>query len=496
MFNRILIANRGEIALRVIRAARECGIESVALYTPPDRASLHVRRADFAFPVESYLNQDQIIRICQQANAQAIHPGYGFLAENASFSRKCRDNGLVFIGPPPEAMDALGEKINARQTMHKAGVPIVPGALEGLKNADAAKKLADEIGYPVMLKAAAGGGGKGMRLVHSPDEMAASFERAQSEALKSFADGTIYLEKAITAARHVEVQFVADARGNVVHFGERDCSLQRRHQKLIEESPSPAVTPEIRSQMTQAALNAAKAAGYVNAGTCEFLLAPNGEFYFLEVNARLQVEHCVSEMVTNQDLVKWQFEVAAGNPLPQSQKQITFSGHSIECRVCAEDPYNNFMPSAGKVQHLELPSGPFVRVDSALYQGMTVETLYDPMLAKIIVWGENRASAIERMRRALEETRIVGITTNIPFHLEMMRNTRFCSGEFDTKYLETEWQPSPPALDQPMRLIAASAGVARKLQAPKPTPVSGNGLSASSAWKIAARKAMLRQELR
>ena len=393
MFKKILIANRGEIAVRVIRACHEMGISAVAVYSDVDRASLHVRKADEAYPVgpaaakESYLNIDKIISVAKQSGADAIHPGYGFLSENAQFARACAGAGVKFIGPTAAAMDAMGSKTRARQAMEKAGVPFVPGTSRGLDSFEQAQAVAERIGYPVMLKAAAGGGGKGMRLVHSPDELKSSLEGAQSEAERAFGDGEVYLEKAIVNPRHIEMQVFADEHGHTVYLGERECSLQRRHQKVVEEAPSPIVDPDMRRRMGETAVRVAQSAGYINAGTVEFLVDQQKNFYFLEMNTRLQVEHPVTELITGLDLVHLQIHIANGEHLPFRQEEVNIRGHAIECRIYAEDPDNNYFPSPGKITLLLAPSGPGIRRDSGMYEGWTVPMDYDPLLAKLIGYG-------------------------------------------------------------------------------------------------------------
>jgi len=441
MFRKILIANRGEIAIRIMRACEERGLATAAVFSDADRTALHVRYASEAYhigpskPSESYLNMDRIIEVAKRCGADAIHPGYGFLSENAEFAQRVLDAGLTFIGPPPEAIRLLGDKVQARRTMMAAGVPVVPGTEAGVGDAEAID-AAKDIGFPVMVKAAAGGGGKGMRLVSDPKELPRAIAAARREAMGAFGDDTIYLEKVIPNARHIEVQILADSHGNVIHLGERECSIQRRHQKMIEESPSPVVTPEMRHRMGEVAVRAVKAAGYVNAGTVEFLVDPDMNFYFLEVNTRLQVEHPVTEMVTGVDIVKEQLSIASGRTLRFAQEDIQMRGWAIEARITAEDPYNNFLPSGGRIEYLSLPTGPGVRVESGIYEGFEVSLFYDPLLAKLIVWGESRAGAILRMRRALREFRISGISTSIPFHQRVMDSARFQGGHFDTTFLE------------------------------------------------------------
>jgi acetyl-CoA carboxylase biotin carboxylase subunit len=429
VFKKILIANRGEISLRVIRTLREMGIRSVAVYTDVDRAALHVRKADEAARVESYLSIDAMIAVARRHGAEALHPGYGFLSENARFAQACDDAGIVFIGPSARSIELMGSKTEARRVAAEGGAPIVPSgeALSG-----------NAAGFPVMLKAVAGGGGKGMRRVDRGEDMASAREAASSEALRAFGDGRIYVEKLIENARHIEIQVLGDRHGNMVHLGERECSVQRRHQKVIEESPSPlvALKPELRQRMGDAAIKAAKAAGYYNAGTVEFLADNAGNFYFLEMNTRLQVEHPVTELVTGLDLVRLQIEIAAGGRLPFTQEDIVLRGAAIECRIYAEDPANNFFPSPGEILQLAEPSGPGVRLDSGIYQGWTVPIDYDPMLSKLIVWADTREHATERMLRALGEYFVGGIRTNIALFQTILNDPAFRAGDLHTGYLD------------------------------------------------------------
>ncbi|NIM01224.1 MAG: acetyl-CoA carboxylase biotin carboxylase subunit, partial [Acidobacteria bacterium] len=418
-FEKILVANRGEIAVRVMRACAEMGIKSVAVYSDVDRTALHVRFAHEAYPIgppapaQSYLNIPKIIEVARKAGADAVHPGYGFLSENAEFARAVNDAGLTFIGPPPEAMEAVGDKVRARELMLAAGVPVVPGTPPLDDDIDAIVAKAEEIGYPVLLKAAAGGGGKGMRLVESSKEMKSALAQARGEAATAFGDDRVFLEKFVVRPRHIEFQILADRHGNCVHLLERECSIQRRHQKLIEECPSPVIDEKTRAEVGELAVKAVQAAGYVNAGTVEFLRGDDGSFYFMEVNARLQVEHPVTEVVTGIDLVKAMIRVAAGEKLPWKQDDIERRGHAIECRIIAEDPARNFMPAPGTITGLRTPAGPGVRYDDATYAGWTVPVHYDPMIAKLVSWGRDRHEAIERMTRALNELRIDGLTTSV-----------------------------------------------------------------------------------
>jgi acetyl-CoA carboxylase biotin carboxylase subunit len=448
MLKKVLIANRGEIAIRIIRACHELGLDTVAVYSDVDRAALHVRRAGEAYPIggapaaESYLRGDKLIEVARRSGADAIHPGYGFLSERAEFAAAVAEAGLVFIGPPPAAIRAMGDKVRSRQAMIAAGVPVVPGTERGLSN-DEALRIASEVGFPLLIKASAGGGGKGMRRVDDLEAMPVALDAARREAQKAFGDDTIYLERLVEGARHVEIQVLADAHGNVIHLGERECSMQRRHQKVVEECPSPALTPEIRARMGAAAVAAARAVGYESVGTVEFLLDREGSFYFLEMNTRLQVEHPVTELVTGVDLVKQMLRVAGGRRLRLAQADIEWNGHAIECRINAEDPYNGFLPSTGQITSVVEPTGPGVRVDSAIYDGAEVGLHYDPLLAKLIVWGRHRADAILRMRRALEEYRIVGVKTTIPLHQKIMNTTQFIGGTYDTAYLEESLRMEP-----------------------------------------------------
>jgi len=442
MFRKILIANRGEIAVRVIRTCREMGIATVAVYSEADAAALHVRFADEAYLIgpppsaESYLRGERIIAVALRTGAEAIHPGYGFLAENANFARAVADAKLTLIGPPAAVMELMGSKTNARRAAIAAGAPVVPGTTEPLESAAAARETAARFGYPVMLKAAAGGGGKGMRLVTGEDEIAAAFEAAQSEAQAAFGDASVYLEKAVERPRHIEIQIFADTHGHIVHLGERECSIQRRHQKVIEECPSPINDADLRERMGAVAVGIARAADYVGAGTVEFLVSDvTREFYFLEMNTRLQVEHPVTELVTGIDLVREQITVAAGAPLSFTQEDVRWHGHAVECRVYAEDPDHNFLPSPGRLTHLRVPTGPHVRDDGGVYAGAEVSIYYDPMISKLATWGRTRQEAVERMRRALAEYAVGGIKTTLPFFREIMRDEEFLSGRLDTGFI-------------------------------------------------------------
>ena len=499
MFKKVLIANRGEIAVRVIRACREMGIASVAVFSEVDRAALHVSHADEAYAIgpaaarESYLNIPKILEVARRSGAEAIHPGYGFLSENPQFARACKEAGIKFVGPSAEAMELMGSKTRARQAMQTAKVPFVPGSARGLSLPEA-EQLAAKIGYPVMIKAAAGGGGKGMRLVRSASELHSSFETAQSEALRSFNDGEVYLEKYIQNPRHIEIQVLADEYGNTVYLGERECSVQRRHQKVIEEAPSAIVDPDMRARMGAVAVQAAQSAGYSNAGTIEFLVDTERNFYFLEMNTRLQVEHPVTESVTGLDLVQLQLRIAAGEKLPFSQEDVRIRGHAIECRIYAEDPDNNFFPSPGKIGKLLRPSGPGIREDSGVYEGWTVPLDYDPMLSKLIASGADRPSALARMRRALDEYFIGGIKTNLGLFRRILENTDFQEARIDTGFLDRLLAASPgqaDGTDSLEKIAAVSAALFAATTTAKSDGRNGsrtaNENSNSSAWKRAAR---------
>jgi acetyl-CoA carboxylase biotin carboxylase subunit len=504
MFKKILIANRGEIAVRIARACRELGIRSVAVFSDVDRKSLHVRLADEAYPVgpaasrESYLRIDKLMDVARRSGCDAVHPGYGFLAENAALPRACAGAGLTFIGPPPEAMEALGSKTAGRQLARRAEVPTVPGTHDAIEKPEEALALAQSMGYPVLLKAVAGGGGKGMRLVAADAEFLGAFRDASSEAMNAFGDARLYLEKYLDRPRHVEVQILADAHGRVVSLGERECSVQRRHQKVIEEAPSPIVTPDLRRKMGEAAVRLARAGGYVNAGTVEFLVDAQLNFYFLEVNTRLQVEHPVTEQVTGLDLVKLQIAIAAGHRLPFAWEAITPRGHAMEVRLYAEDPDNNFFPSPGKILSLHSPSGPGIRLDDGVYEGWTVPNDYDPLLSKLIAWGNSREEAIARLRRALEEYAITGIKTNAGLFRRILSEPDFLRAEIHTKWLDDMLQrrsSGAPVHDAPGASNEASAAVAIAAavwQATRSTTAAGdNQGSESSGWKLEGRRQQL-----
>ncbi|HKV70690.1 MAG TPA: acetyl-CoA carboxylase biotin carboxylase subunit [Gemmatimonadales bacterium] len=495
---RVLVANRGEIALRIIRACHEEGLEAVAVYSDADRLSPHVRAANRAVHLgaapasESYLNIPKLIAAAQATGCQAVHPGYGFLSERAPFAAAVRAAGLTFIGPSPEAIKAMGDKTEARRRMQHAGVPIVPGLTTPLKDAAEAAREADRIGFPVLFKAAAGGGGKGMRLVRSKAEADAAFTGAQSEALKAFGDGSVYIEKYIEQPRHVEIQVLGDAHGRVVAIGERECSIQRRHQKLIEESPSVAVSPALRRRMGDAATAAAGSVGYVGAGTIEFLLAASGEFYFLEMNTRIQVEHPVTELVYGVDLVREQLRIAMGHPMRIHRGALEPRGHAIECRITAEDPFNGFLPATGVVKYLRVPGGPGVRWDGGVEAGNEITLHYDPLIAKLIVWGENRDAALARLGRALRELVIVGLPTSQAFHLRVLADPDFRSGAIDIGYLDRKGDallsaPLSEALVKPVAVVAAM--LADERRAGGQTGSGSREPSApSSHWLQAARR--------
>lgn len=494
MFKRILIANRGEIAVRVIRTCRELGISPLAVFSEPDAAALHVRLADKArcigpaSPRESYLAGPKIIDAAKAMGAEAIHPGYGFLAENAEFAEACAAAGLVFIGPAPEAIRSMGDKIIARERMTAAGVPVVPGddgGPGGFQTAASALVVAKEIGLPVMIKATAGGGGKGMRVVLEEGRFVSSFEAAQREALAAFGNGAVYLEKCIIDPRHVEVQVMADTHGNVVHLYERDCSVQRRHQKVIEETPCPVLDDTTRQRMGEVAVKAAKAASYFGAGTVEFLYDSHSrDFYFLEMNTRLQVEHPITEMCTGVDLVRWQLLVAAGEKLPLAQEQIQFRGAAIECRIYAEDPVH-FLPSPGKITHLSLPTGPGVRDDTGAYEGATISPYYDPLISKLCVWAEDRDLAIARMARALGEYQLAGIECNLPFHRLVLKHPAFKSGDYNTGLLEAHKEALTVQAEKPdiWAFAAAAIDLRRRTQRNGLGGAAATAQGGISAWR-------------
>src|SRR5687767_3622478 len=510
MLRKVLIANRGEIAVRIVRACRELGIATVAVYSDADATAPHVRAADEAVHIgaaassESYLRGDRIIEAAQQTGADAIHPGYGFLAEREWFSRAVRDAGLIFVGPPPEAIATMGSKTAARTLAIAAGVPVVPGTTAPLRDADEARAVAKRFGYPVLLKAAAGGGGKGMRVVHDADSLAAALDAARREAKNAFGDDAVYVEKYITGPRHVEIQILADTHGCVLSLGERECSVQRRHQKMVEEAPSIAVSPSLRGEMGETAVRAARAAGYVNAGTCEFLLDRDGRFYFLEMNTRLQVEHPVTELVTGIDLVQWQLRIASGEALPFEQKDIVPNGWAIECRITSEDTANGFLPSTGRIAYLRIPGGPGVRWDGGIGIGSDIGPHYDPMLAKLIVWAPTRDAAIARMHRALLELTIDGVATSRDFHLRVMEDAEFRHGKIDIQWLERRLQSlthvTPPPSGARLAAIAAALLAEEDRAAPAvvqagtpPTSASERDTPDEDAWLRAGRRDGLRR---
>ncbi len=507
MFRRILIANRGEIAVRIMRACRDLDISPIAVYSEADSKAVHVRFADQAVCIgpppstESYLNIAAIVDAAKQTKAEAIHPGYGFLAENANFARAVTEAGLVFIGPSAEAMEVMGSKTSARRAAVEAGVPVVPGTIDPVRSVAEAQDRAAHFSYPVMLKAAAGGGGKGMRLVRTSAELSSAFDNAQSEAASAFGDPSLYLEKAIDRPRHIEIQIFADAMGSVVHLGERECSIQRRHQKVIEECPSPINDPELRERMGEAAVKLARAVNYLGAGTVEFLLSDTTrEFYFLEMNTRLQVEHPVTELVTGLDLVREQISVAAGQPLSFNQNDVSWNGHAIECRVYAEDPDNNFFPSPGRITGLHVPSGPGIRDDSGVSQNSEVSIHYDPLISKLSAWGRTRGEAIDRLRRALGEYQLVGIKTTIPFFRQIIQDDEFIAGKLDTGFIDRfnqrrqEAKSTSRELDEAEKkrrdiaIIAAAvhySKLQRRLARDRPPA------DAESRWKMSGRAALM-----
>ena len=498
MFKKILVANRGEIAVRVIRACREMGIQTVAIYSDADLGALHVRMADEAYPIgpspsrESYLVIEKIIDVAKRAKADALHPGYGFLAENVAFARACENAGITFIGPSPESIALMGSKVESRRAVAKYGVEMVPGTLDPIASDEEARKIASLVGYPIMLKASAGGGGKGLRSVQSEDELESALRNTRSEALSAFGDAAIYIEKFVDRPRHVEIQVMADRQGNTVYVGERECTIQRRHQKVIEECPSPIMDADLRRRMGEAALKVGRAAGYYNAGTVEFLVDPNRGFYFLEMNTRLQVEHPVTEMVTGLDLVQWQIRIAAGENLGLRQEDVVMRGAAVECRVYAEDPSNNFFPSPGKIATLRTPAGPGIRDDGGVYQGWTVPIDYDPLISKLVAWGATRDEAIGRMKRALGEYHIEGIKTNISFFLEVLDHPDFRRGVFDTgfidRWLQTRTLQSPLSdVDQDFAILAASLFHWER-SGPRPEAARRE----ESLWKLDGRRRGLR----
>ncbi len=501
-FSKLLVANRGEIAVRIMRACRELDIRSVALYSDVDRNALHVRHADEAYPCgpaparESYLNIDRILEVAKECGAAAIHPGYGFLAENAEFAERCAKAGVIFVGPKPDTIQSMGDKVIARQMMAKANVPIVPGTTEKLSD-DEAIKFAKEIGFPVMVKATAGGGGKGMRLVRAESELEQSIKRARSEAKASFGDDAIYVEKFVEEPRHIEIQILGDQHGNAIHLFERECSIQRRHQKVIEEAPANRMTPELRAKMGDAAVAAAKAVGYEGAGTCEFLVDKHNDFYFLEMNTRVQVEHPVTEMITNVDIVKTGIRIAAGEEIGFGQDDVSISGWAIEARIYAEDPEHNFRPSPGEVSVYRPPGGPGVRNDSGVYPGAEVTVFYDPMISKLVCWGRDRPEAIGRMKRALHEFVVKGIKTSIPFHRVVMNHPKFLEGKYDTGFIEQEILGSKdvPLLNDKDELkvgVMLAAIATYRRDTARASRGSSNTSGEQSRWKTVGRARQMR----
>ena len=500
MFKRILIANRGEIAVRITRACRELDIETVAVYSEADRESLHVKYADYAYPIgpapsaQSYLAIARILEVAKKSGADAIHPGYGFLAENSKFAQRCQEEGVVFIGPSPQVIDQMGDKVKARQIMKAAGVPVVPGSDGVLSSEQEVLKIAELTGYPFMLKAVAGGGGKGLRLVRSSREVSSAYRAVRSEAASSFGDPRLYVEKYIQKPRHVEIQILGDKYGRVIHLYDRECSIQRRHQKIIEESPAPGLDDRTRRRIGRIAIQGSRAVGYVGAGTLEFLLDQEKNFYFLEMNTRLQVEHAITERVVGIDLVKAQIEVAAGGYLPWRQRHITQTGHAIECRIYAEDAEHDFMPHPGKIEGLRLPEGLGVRNDCGVYEGAEVPIYYDPMIAKLIVWGENRVEAILRMRRALREYQVRGIKTNIAFHQWILRHPRFMAGNISTGFIDEEYHSMSKEELYPHKEIAlASAAIAALHREQELTlNLLAKGAAEPSKWREQGKRTSLR----
>jgi len=500
MFKKILIANRGEIAVRVIRTCRDMGITPVAVYSEADRGALHVRLCDEAIMIgpapssESYLSIEKILDAARRTNAEAIHPGYGFLSENAAFARSCEEAGLTFIGPSSKSIALMGSKVESRRAVSQFGVPMIPGTMDPLHDEQEARRIAQSIGYPVMLKASAGGGGKGLRLVHSADELGNALSLTRSEARAAFGDDAVYLEKFIERPRHIEIQILADQHGNAVFLGERECTIQRRHQKVIEECPSPIMDEDLRQRMGQAALNVVGAAQYSNAGTVEFLVDQNRQFYFLEMNTRLQVEHPVTEMVTGIDLVKEQIQIAAGSHLQLRQEDVTLRGCAIECRIYAEDPENNFFPSPGTIQVLRAPGGPGIRDDSGVYQGWTVPIDYDPLISKLVAWAPSRDGAIRRMLRALGEYRVEGIQTNLMFFREVLDDPKFREGDIDTGFID-RWlgqrRASVAESDLERDLAVIAAALLDSQAGPVPDPEASP--ATPSAWKTTARFRGLRR---
>ncbi len=491
---KLLVANRGEIALRVLRSAKEMGIATVAIYSEADRNALHVRYADEAVCVgppaskDSYLRGDKIIEVCRQLGVDAIHPGYGFLSENAGFARAVREAGLIFVGPSPEAMEIMGDKLSAKQAVKAYNIPLVPGTDEAISDVPAAKRIAEEVGFPILIKASAGGGGKGMRIVNGTDEFEEQMQLAINEAVSAFGDGAVFIEKFVTGPRHIEIQVLGDEHGNIVHLFERECSIQRRHQKVIEEAPSSVLTPELRAEMGRCAVDVARACNYAGAGTVEFLLDDKRNFYFLEMNTRLQVEHPVTEQITGLDLVKEQIRVAQGEPLSFRQEDLSITGHALELRVYAEDPQNNFLPDIGTLTTYVRPQGPGVRVDDGFEQGLDIPIYYDPMIAKLVTFGADRAEAIARMLRAIDEYKITGIETTLPFGRYVLTHPAFVSGDFDTNFIKDHFSPTslvPATPDEATAQVAAALGaMLLETRKPKAPAVAGEASGAEvSGWR-------------
>jgi acetyl-CoA carboxylase biotin carboxylase subunit len=498
MFSKILIANRGEIAIRLIRACKELGVATVAVYSEADRAALHVRAADQAFCVgpppsqESYLNGARILEVAQRCGADAIHPGYGFLSERASFAEDCARAGVAFIGPNPRAIQVMGNKTTSRVAVHAMGVPLVPGMRENLASEEQAVAWAKELGFPLMMKAASGGGGKGLRMISRMEDLPGAYRAAKSESLHAFGDDAVYLERYIEHPRHIEIQLLGDQHGNIIYFPERECSIQRRHQKVIEEAPSTLLDPDQRRRMGEAAVQAAKAVDYDSAGTVEFIVSgTTREFFFLEMNTRLQVEHPITEMITGIDLCKEMIRSAAGYPLAFRQEDVPLHGHAMECRIYAEDPDNKFLPTPGRILGLRVPGGPWVRDESGMYEGMDVPIHYDPMLSKLVVWGSTRERCITRMTRALSEYSVKGIKTTIPFHARVMKNEKFIKGDIDTNFIDTQFQPQDAARIKPNEDIAlVAAAIKAHLRDKDKTQRSLGGeceCAESSQWKSSGR---------
>ncbi|MCK4338540.1 MAG: acetyl-CoA carboxylase biotin carboxylase subunit [Candidatus Cloacimonetes bacterium] len=498
MIKKVLVANRGEIAVRILRACKEMDISTVTVYSDADRTALHTLYADEVYylgpspATESYLKIENIIEIAKKSSAEAIHPGYGFLAENTEFASKCEENNLVFIGPNSKAIKLLGDKIASKKTMTRAGIPVIPGGKDEVKNEDEAIEIAQEIGFPVLIKATGGGGGKGMRVVREKTELAGAIKQARNEAKSAFGNPAVFIEKFLESPRHIEFQILADNYGNVIHLGERECSVQRRHQKLIEESPSAIMTDELREKMGNAAVQAVKASNYTNAGTVEFMVDKNNNFYFLEMNTRLQVEHPVTELVTGIDIVKEQLKIASGEKLSLKQEDIKINGSAIECRISAEDPENNFVPSTGKIIELIEPGGPGVRVESGIYEGFEVPIYYDPLIGKLLVWAPTRQEAIVRMKRALQEYRIRGIKTSIPFHLIVMNNTEFIAGNYDTTFIDNVLRKIEYKKKN-YEIAAIAATIGKILREQRTTVVKSERKPGINPWKLAARQAMMRR---